>query len=273
MLVIVLGAFQAKAAVQGEDAPGQSGIDAPATARDATEQSRRGGKPNGSPAHVSAMTFERRNAALDEIILARRSIREFRPESPGREAVMQVITAGMHAPYVLAAVETYSEGSFRRFFVMGRDGSSIATASARLSLKVKQLKAELEERAGRDAAFKAKSASWIQRLTMFDSLGHVPGVTNAPYFIVIAERRGIPDLGRQALAHCLENMWLKATALGLAFQIVSVTEKMGEDAEFCALLGVRPGEWDLMGCALGYAKEPLGPSQRPSAAAATIWLK
>jgi hypothetical protein len=51
---------------------------------------------------------------------------------------------------------------------------------------------------------------------------------------VIAEHRGIPDLGQHAFAHCLENMWLKATALDLAFQIISVTSKMSDDAHFVA---------------------------------------
>ncbi|MCE5336539.1 MAG: nitroreductase family protein [Desulfobacteraceae bacterium] len=77
---------------------------------------------------------------------------------------------------------------------------------------------------------------------------------------------------RRVLAHCLENMWLKATALDLAFHIISITAKMSDEARFCGLLGLKPGEWDLMGCALGYAKQPLGPSKRPPAGQLTSWL-
>ncbi|MFA5182958.1 MAG: nitroreductase family protein [Syntrophales bacterium] len=117
-----------------------------------------------------------------------------------------------------------------------------------------------------------KSLSWRQRLKWFQDLGHVPGVTNAPYLIVIAEHRGIPDLGQHALAHCLENMWLKATALNLGFEIISVMSKMGDDEQFCRLLGLRPGEWDLMGCAVGYSEHPLSPSIRPTAEGVTVWL-
>lgn len=215
---------------------------------------------------------ELKNKALDEVIRSRRTIREFRPEAPERGAVLQVITAGLHAPFVMAAVERYTDGPFRRFFVLEKGGASLAAASERMNAKVKELAAELEARGQKDPAYKDKASSWLKRLKWFESLGHVPGVTNAPYFIVIAERRGIPDLGQHALAHCLENMWLKATAMGLAFQIISVTGKMGDDAAFCALLGLEPGRWDLMGCALGYARESLGPSERPSAASATTWL-
>ncbi len=99
-------------------------------------------------------------------------------------------------------------------------------------------------------------------------------MTNAPYFIVIAEYHGIaiPDLGQHSLAHCLKNVWLKATALDLAYQIISAPAEMNNDAQFCSLLGLQPGEWDLMGCALGYAKHPIGPSKRPSADEVTVWL-
>jgi nitroreductase len=213
-----------------------------------------------------------RNQLLDEIVLARRSVRDFTNEIPDQALVTQIITAGLHAPYVLTAVEFYTDGPFRRFFVFPKDGAAIAKASAGMNAKVKELIAALEKRGQNDPDYREKSANWLGRLRHFESLGHVPGVTNAPYFIVVAEHRGIPDLGEHALAHCLENMWLKATALGLGFQIISVTAKMGNDPAFCSLLRLNPGEWDLMGCALGYAKVPLGPSQRPSAAATTVWM-
>jgi nitroreductase len=217
-------------------------------------------------------TPQARNQILDEIILARRSMRDFKTEIPDQALVTQIITAGLHAPYVLTAVEFYTDGPFRRFFVFPKDSAAIAKASACMNAKVHELIAALEKRGQNDPDYRERSANWLGRLRRFEALGHVPGVTNAPYFIVIAEHRGIPELGEHALAHCLENMWLKATALGLGFQIISVTAKMGNDPAFCALLRLNPGEWDLMGCALGYAEVPLGPSQRPSAATTTVWM-
>lgn len=213
-----------------------------------------------------------RNRTVDEVVLARRTIREFTSDIPDRTMITQIIAAGLHAPYVLTAVEFYKDGPFRRFFVFPGNGEAIAKASACMNAKVKELIAALEKRGATDPDYRERSANWLGRLRRFEALGHVPGVTNAPYFIVIAEHRGIPDLGEHALAHCLENMWLKATALGLGFQIISVTGKMGNDPAFCALLGLKPGEWDVMGCAVGYAKTPLGPSQRPSVAETTVWL-
>ena len=84
---------------------------------------------------------------------------------------------------------------------------------------------------------------------MIRKSGRVPGVGNAPHYIVVDERKGFPTVELQSLAHCLENMWLKATALELEFQLVSITSKMSGNAEFCRILGILSGEWELMGFA------------------------
>jgi nitroreductase len=89
---------------------------------------------------------------------------------------------------------------------------------------------------------------------------------------VVAERRGYPPVELQSLAHCLENMWLKATALGLGFQLVSVTSQMSSDPAFCAILGLPSGAWELMGCAVGYPADELSPSIRPPVEDVTVWL-
>ena len=60
---------------------------------------------------------------------------------------------------------------------------------------------------------------------MFNKIGTVPDVGTAPEFIVVAEKKGFSAVEQQSLAHCLENMWLKATALNPGFQFVSSTAK------------------------------------------------
>jgi nitroreductase len=99
----------------------------------------------------------------------------------------------------------------------------------------------------------------------------VPGVGTAPFYIVAAEKKGFPPVEQQSLAHCMENMWLKATALGLGFQIVSVTAQMADNPGFCRVLGLECGKWALMGCATGYPAEALSPSIRPSVREVTTW--
>ena len=95
---------------------------------------------------------------------------------------------------------------------------------------------------------------------------------DAPYFLVVGERKGTPAAEQQALAHCLQNMWLKATALELGFHLVSATALMSEDASFCELLGVPFREYELNGCALGVPRAAPPPRRRPNLADTTSWL-
>ena len=71
----------------------------------------------------------------------------------------------------------------------------------------------------------------------------------------------------------MENMWLKATALGLGFQLVSATSQLSDDPAFCEVLAISPGAWDLMGCAVGYPVDELSPSIRPPVEDVTRWLE
>ncbi len=103
-------------------------------------------------------------------------------------------------------------------------------------------------------------------------MGFVPGVGTAPFYIVIAERKGFPPVEQESLAHCLENMWLKATALGLGFQLVSATAQMADNEEFCRILGLQTGVWGFMGCAAGYPLETLPGSVRPPAKDVISWM-
>ena len=73
--------------------------------------------------------------------------------------------------------------------------------------------------------------------------------------------------------HCLENMCLKATALGLGFQLVSATGQMDDNPRLCELLGTNPGEWALNGCANGFPSAVLSPSVRPPVKEVTCWIE
>lgn len=115
----------------------------------------------------------------------------------------------------------------------------------------------LERAVEHDPQLRIQASGFANRLAMIKKLRTVPGVGTAPYFIVVAEKKGCPPVEQQALAHCMENMWLKATALGLGFQLVSITAQMADNTAFCTLLGIPPGEWAL---ATGYPAKELSPS-------------
>jgi nitroreductase len=216
--------------------------------------------------------FEQRNMYLDQILGERRSHRIFTQEYPSEDEIRRILHAGLLAPFAAAAVGT-SRDYFRRFFVMRRGSRAMATVTPLVGAQVQGMADGLEKEMAQNPALREKAGSFARRLAMIRKAGVVPGVGTAPYYIVVAERRGFPPVGPQSLAHCMENMWLKATALGLGFQLVSVTSQMADDPAFCSVLGISPGEWDLMGCAAGYPADELSPSIRPPVDDVTRWLE
>jgi nitroreductase len=212
------------------------------------------------------------NAVLDRIIGERRSCRRFTEEMPPDPAIEQIIHAGLHAPFAAAAIGTGND-YFRRFVVVRKGSRAMAELAPLVFNEVRTMAAGLEKKAAADAALREQAAGFLDRLSMITSLGMVPGVGTAPFYLVAAEKRGFPPVELQSLAHVMENMWLKATALGLGFQIVSVTAQMTDNPEFCRILGCETGKWAFMGCATGYAADKLSPSIRPSVKEVTAWLE
>ncbi len=91
--------------------------------------------------------------------------------------------------------------------------------------------------------------------------------------LLVAELNGFPDVAPQSLAHCMQNMWLKSTALGLGFQLLSITAQMAEDKEFCDLLKIQSGEFALDGCLIGYPETLPPPVKRPKIDEISRWIE
>jgi nitroreductase len=145
--------------------------------------------------------------SLDEIISYRRSIRVFKAEFPPIEDIKKIIRAGPLAPYADAAVGDVKD--IRKFFIIRKNSKTLQKNPSLMKI----------------------GTSFLKRLEMVKNQG-VPGVGTAPYYIIIAERKGIPQVEQQSLAHCLQNMWLKSTELGLGFHLVSMTAEMIRNKEF-----------------------------------------
>jgi nitroreductase len=209
------------------------------------------------------------NRILDEIIEARRTIRSFAREAPPREEIEKLIRSGSLAPY--AALAVAGRPDFRKFFVLER-GTRARDEAAHLVQTRTQKIIETSIRDGGGPAGGARQEAYLTRVKMIAENGH-PSLATAPYYIIIAEYQGVPAAGLQSLAHVLENMWLKATALGLAFQLISVTESMSEDEEFVRLLGLPFGDYVLDGCAVGYPAAEPPPAPRPDMSSGIHWLR
>jgi nitroreductase len=209
------------------------------------------------------------NAVLDDIILARRTIRAFSKDVPPRDMIEQLIRAGLRAPY--AALAVGSREDFRRVIVFRQGTPAMAEAGRLIQHAVRKRLDDVERARGRAAAPGDPDFVYLDRIKALAENGH-PSLRTAPYFLVLAEYQGVPPAALRSLAHALENMWLKATALGLAFQLISVTESMSEDKEFVRLLGLRLGEYVLDGCAVGYPAAEPGEVRRPEPGRVTKWL-
>jgi nitroreductase len=209
------------------------------------------------------------NTVFDEIMETRRSIRFFKDEMPPKEFIEDIIKAGLFAPYAAQAVG--EEEYFRKFTVISKNSKEMKEIAEVAKNKVKIMSEQLKTQMENNPYLKEKGKSFSKRLELFADKG-VLGIGTAPYYIVVAEKKGFPPVEQQSLAHCLQNMWLKATSLNLGFHIVSATTQMEEDKDFCEVLGINPGEWGLNGCAVGYPKEIPSKASRPAAREVTKWI-
>ena len=217
---------------------------------------------------MSTPTSVECNQIIDQLIVSRRSIRKFKQEAPSKELITQVLQAGLRAPYAGAAVQGEN---FRRFIVISRESKATVEVSAILKRRLQNWSKQIEEQMQSNDFMKQHAAPFLGRLKMMAEHG-VPNLGTAPYFIVIAERRGFPPAEQLSIAHCLQNMWLKATALGLGIQLVSATGQLDKDKGFCDILGVPVGEYALDGCLVGYPDMNPPVPKRPDLEQVTKWV-
>jgi nitroreductase len=213
-------------------------------------------------------TTEEHNLVLDQIIASRHTVRRFKDDMPPRPMIEKVLQAGLLAPYAQISV---TREDFRRFVVIPRESEVTDRAASLIQRKAAAMYDEFEKKMTKDELLNGTGSRYIGVLKMAGQQG-LPGLGKAPYYIVVAEQRGTPEAADRSIAHCLENMWLKATALGLGFQLLSITERMAEDKEFCELIGIPFGVYAMDGCLIGYPDSSPPLSKRPALGEITRWL-
>lgn len=167
---------------------------------------------------------------LNEILLQRQTVRNFSEEAPKRELLEQVIEAGRLAPF--AGLVQRDQEAFRHFFVLARNSD----AMSRLKGLVEQGRRDEAARVhaeGLDQKY-PKVAELIQGL----STRPANDLLIAPCLIVVAERGGLPQREQVCLGYVLENMWLKATELGLGIKICSGVADIADKASLKELFGL-----------------------------------
>lgn len=209
------------------------------------------------------------NKMLDEIIESRRSIRSFKSEIPPEENIKDIIHAGMLAPYAALMIDPKSD--FRRFFVIKKDTKARKEMASIMQNQVQKAYESIKEKAEKNPQIAKKSQSLLKTLKSRSERG-LPNFEDAPYFIVVAEAKGPMPVEQWSLGHCLENMWLKATAFGLGFQLISATEQMSNNEKFCKVLDIPVGKFGLNGCLIGYPQNIPPAAPRPDPEKSTKWL-
>lgn len=207
------------------------------------------------------------NQTLDTILEARRSCRGFSDQIPAKEDIEAIIKAGSLAPF--ASISITDVDIFRHYYVLFQDNPLFPAIDALIR---SQSQADL------DNLLSKKDGDPI--LTQFSkglegkwsgvARGGVPAFPNPPCLIVMAEWRGARRADSQSLTHAIQNMWIKATALGLDFGILSIIESMCHNEEFCKLFGLPVGEYGFHGCVIGHRKTTILPPK--AIKAETHWL-
>lgn len=204
---------------------------------------------------------------LDEILNARHTVRAFSPYPPKKEDVEQIIRAGLIAPF--ASFPAAGKTDFRKFFIINFTSSTMKEVENIVNDRLSKFASQMEEDVG--------PVPFVQTIKRVKSSGIGQLLNNIPYLIIAGERKGIPAIAAESLSYCMQTMWLKAVSLKIGFRPVTFIMhlKLGDDNEFCKLLGIPSGEYALDGCALGYPADNFKPRpvNYPDFESNVTWLK
>jgi len=181
--------------------------------------------------------------ALDEVIQARHTVRNFSPAPLEKEDIDEIMRAGLISPF--ASIAVIGKTDFRKFFIVPADSPTRGKIKDLIVARFPKYVEDLEKEFGPTPFVKMLKGGGTNMAA---------GLLDKPCLVIAAERWGSPAIAPESLSFCLENMWLKATTLKIGFQLISAISglKLGNDTEFCRILGIPPGEYYVDGFALGY---------------------
>lgn len=194
------------------------------------------------------MFTKEQNQIFDAILETRRTCRGFTDTVPSREDIESVVEAGRLAPY--ASISAGDVEIFRHFFILTKDNPMYPQIESLIRTQSAADLADLLVRKENDS-FLQEHSKGLEGLWGAVASHGVPVFPNPPCLIVIAEWRGARQAERQSLAHAIQNMWLKATALNLDFNPLSIMESMVDNQEFCQLFDLPVGRYGFHGCVVG----------------------
>lgn len=191
---------------------------------------------------------------MDDILAQRRSTRAFDGRELEPEKIEKLIEAGRLAPF--AGIAQKDTDAFRHFFVIHRD-SAQAEKIKRLCEAGRQAEVLRIQAEHLDEKY-PETAKTIQAISQKPA----DDLFMSPWLIIIAERGALPQREEICLGYVLENMWLKATEMEVAFKICSGISDIHDKEALKEVLGLRDQEtYAFDACSVGYPKHPF--QERP----------
>lgn len=187
---------------------------------------------------------------IDELIQKRKSIHSFTDDTLTQTQIEAIIEAGRLAPF--AGLAQAGMRDFRHFFVIKRD-TEICEKILELVLSARQidlLDCEAKQLQVQYPAY----ANIVKNMSQKKPVD----IVASPILVIVAEHAGMPAREVSALGYVMENMWLKATDMGIGLKLCSGISDIKDKDALKTLLNL-PADQDFAfeGCNLGYAKEPL----------------
>ena len=188
---------------------------------------------------------------FEQVITTRRSIRSFTDEIPSRQDIDILVESAIYAPYWGATGIPLWD--IRKIFVIQQNSEKMKRLQELLFSAVKKNARGLNILLKLLPFLKKRMWPFANRLNMLSTHG-MQSFYQAPYYIIVAEKKWFPPIEKQSIAHALENMWLTATNLWLGFQLLSATGGlMSKNKEFLGVLGLESGTYQIDWCLVGYA--------------------
>lgn len=207
---------------------------------------------------------------LSEIVRARRTIRSFSTDVPPLEEMEDILRSAIFAPFGRATALPPKE--IRKIFVFSQGTEPMTQARELLLTEIRRVARKVKIAITLFPFLKKRMALFAERISMVAKNG-IPGLSDAPYYIVVATRKGFPAMEKQTIAHAMQNMWLSAAAQGLAFQPISTTGMMSKNKLFMQLLGLKAGDYELDGCVIGVQKTAAEPREERRLEDFVTWVR
>jgi len=208
--------------------------------------------------------------SLAEVIRSRRSIRSFTTDTPPIDTVKEIIQSAILAPYGGATGIPLKE--IRKIFVLSQKTESMEKARELLLAQIRKGARKMNILLALFPFLRKKMKPFSNRLNTLSKNG-ISGLNEAAYYIIVAEKKGFPPIEKQSIAHALQNMWLTATSLGLAFQLISATGMMSKNKHFLTLLGLPGGEYEIDGCVIGMPQKHPEPREARNIDDFVTWVR